>query len=60
MRASKDAVLLRPILRDTVLRTVPQDDGGVCGRRCDGKGGGGGNGRDGSRQAPAERPAISQ
>jgi len=60
LRASKDAILLRPILRDAVLRTAPQDDGGACGRDCDGKGGGGGNGRGGSRQAPAVRPAISQ
>ena len=30
------------------------------GRECDGNGGGGGKRRGGSRQAPAERPAIIQ
>ncbi len=42
--------------------TGSQDDGGpsICGRECEGSGGGGVSGRGGSRQAPALRPAIIQ
>jgi len=42
---------------------LARNDGALahaCGRDCDGNGGGGRKGGLGSRQAPAERPAIIQ
>jgi hypothetical protein len=49
--------------RDGLLRFARNDGCALvhaCGRDCDGNGGGGRKGGLGSRQAPAERPAIIQ
>jgi len=61
--SASEAIQGRMERMDCFVACAPRNDGGGnhhCGGDCDGNGGGVGNARRGSRQAPALRPAIIQ